>query len=105
MDLNVKLLMNWDIKPGRDQDYFEFVVREWVPGVDRLGIKTIAAWYTVYSRDTETRQIMAEALTEDLPTMQNILHSNEWEKLHDELMKYVENYSHKVVYVNGGFQL
>ena len=43
--------MNWDIKPGRDQDYFEFVIHEWVPGVNRLGIETIAAWYTIYSRD------------------------------------------------------
>jgi hypothetical protein len=49
MNVSVKLLMNWDIKPGRDQDYFEFVVREWMPGVTKLGIVTVAAWYTVYS--------------------------------------------------------
>ena len=35
--MKVKLLMNWDIKADRQQEYFEFVVREWVPGMQRLG--------------------------------------------------------------------
>jgi len=103
--MSVKLLMNWDIKPGRDQDYFEFVVREWVPGIDRLGVKPVGAWYTVYSRDENTSQILAEALTEDLATMQDVLESSEWSELHERLLEYVSNYSQKVVRVTGGFQL
>ncbi len=102
--MNVKLLMNWDIKPGRDQEYFEFVVREWVPGVNRLGIEPVAAWYTVYSRDN-TPQILAEALANDLPTLRTILKSPEWNELHESLLEYVNNYEHKVVRITGGFQL
>ena len=26
--MSYKLIMYWDIKPGRDQEYFEFIVRE-----------------------------------------------------------------------------
>ena len=101
----VKLLMNWDIKPGRDQEYFEFVIQEWVPGVNRLGIETVAAWYTVYTREDDP-QIMAEAIADDLQTMQDILKSNEWQELHDKLLDYVTNYEHKVVRIkNGGFQI
>ena len=102
--MSVKLLMNWDIKPGRDQDYFEFVVREWVPGVNKLGIEPVAAWYTIYSRDN-TPQILAEALADDLPTLRTILESPEWNELHESLMEYVNNYRHKVVRITGGFQL
>jgi hypothetical protein len=103
--MSIKLLMNWDIKPGHDQEYFEFVIHEWVPGINRLGIETVAAWYTVYTRDNDP-QIMAEAITEDLATMRDILKSEDWEKLHDRLMEYVDNYTHKVVRItNGGFQL
>jgi hypothetical protein len=105
MNVSVKLLMNWDIKPGRDQDYFEFVVREWMPGVTKLGIETVAAWYTVYSRSGDTAQIMAEAVADDLPTIQGILKSQEWLDLHGRLMEYVSNYDHKVVRVSGDFQL
>ncbi len=102
--MSVKLLMNWDIKPGRDQDYFEFVVREWVPGINRLGIENIAAWYTVYSRE-ETAQIMAEAITDDPGTMRDILKSTEWAELQEKLQDYVSNYRQKVVRVTGGFQI
>jgi hypothetical protein len=103
--LSVKLLMSWDIKPGRDQDYFEFVIHEWVPGVNKLGIETVAAWYTVYSRENDP-QILAEAITEDVETMRSILNSPDWQQLHDKLLQYVDNYTHKVVNItNGGFQL
>jgi hypothetical protein len=102
--MSVKLLMNWDIKPNQDQEYFEFVVREWLPGVNNLGIETTWAWYTVYSRD-ETPQIMAEAIAEDLETMRDILQSPDWKQLHGRLLEYVNNYTQKVVRVSGDFQL
>ena len=96
--------MHWDIKPGRDQEYFEFVVREWVPEINRMGIQPIAAWYTVYSRNDD-QQIMAECIADDLDTMRKALASAEWQALHEKLLEYVENYHHKLVRVTGGFQL
>ena len=35
----VKLLMSWDIAPEHEQEYFEFVVREFIPGVQRMGFE------------------------------------------------------------------
>ncbi len=103
--MSVKLLMNWDIKPGRDQDYFEFMVREWLPGVNKLGIQNMWAWYTVYCREENAPQIMAEAVVDNLKVMQGILASNDWEALHVQLLEYVSNYTHKVVRITGGFQV
>ena len=40
-----KLLLSWDIKPGRDQEYFEFIVREFAPGITRLGLKPTEPWF------------------------------------------------------------
>lgn len=102
--MSVKLIMNWDIKSGLDQEYFEFVVREWVPTTTRMGLQTVGAWYTVYSR-TEAPQIMAEVIADDLDTMRRILASADWADLHRKLMNYVQNYSQKVVRTSGGFQL
>lgn len=103
--MTVKLLMNWDIKPGRDQEYFEFVVREWVPGIQRLGLKPTGAWYTVYSREKDSPQIMTEGITEDLDTMRDILASEEWRSLYDKLSEFVSNYQQKIVRSSGGFQV
>lgn len=103
--MKVKLIMNWDIKADREQDYFEFVVREWVPATSRLGLRMIGAWYSLYRREQDQPKIMAEAMADDLVTMRDILNSEDWENIHLRLLEYVDNYSHKVVYANGDFQL
>lgn len=103
--MNVKLIMNWDIKPGKDQEYFEFMVREWVPSTNRMGLQMIAAWLTVYASDESIPRIMAEGLADDMSSMQRILRSADWEEIQTRLMDYVDNYSQKAVYTDGDFQL
>ena len=44
----VKVIMTWDIAADHEQEYFEFVIGEWVPGVQRLGFQPVDAWATVY---------------------------------------------------------
>jgi len=102
--MSVKLIMTWDIKPGMDQDYFEFVVREWVPMTNRLGLQTVGAWYTVYSREGAP-QIMSEAVAEEYDEMRRIIDSREWQELHTKLLEYVQNYEQKIVRTSGGFQM
>ncbi len=101
---NVKLLMNWDIKSGLDQEYFEFVMREWVPNSTKLGLKPIEAWYSVYS-DSDLPRIMAGAIAEDDESMRRIITSADWADLQEELKQFVENYSQKIVRVTGDYQL
>lgn len=98
----MKLLMSWDIKTGREQPYFEFIVREFAPGIMRLGLQPTEAWYTVYG---EGPQILTGGVTGDMETMNKILASDEWKALRDRLLNYVVNFKHKVVPANGSFQL
>ena len=101
---NVKLLMTWDIKPGLDQEYFEFVMREWVPNTTKLGLTPIEAWYSVYAVSDMPR-IMAGAIADDDESMRRIITSPDWTALQTRLMEYVENYSQKIVRVTGDYQL
>src|SRR5512141_157670 len=98
----IKLLMSWDIKSGREQPYFEFVVREFAPGLMRLGLQPTEAWYTVYGKGP---QILTGAVTEDMDTMRRILDSEDWHALREKLMGFVTNFSSKVVQATGRFQL
>ena len=98
----VKLLMEWDIKSGQEQAYFEFVVQEFAPGLSRLGLQPTEAWYTVYGNGP---QILTGVIANDLEIMQRILHSDEWEQLRDRLMQYVDSFTHKVIPAGGRFQL
>ncbi len=100
--MTVKALMTWDILPGREQEYFEFVVRDFIPGIQRLGLQPSQAWFTMYG---DQPQIMAEALMPDLSAMNEALRSSQWDDLKLQLMDYVENFSLKIVNARKGFQL
>jgi hypothetical protein len=100
--VTVKLIMTWDITPGREQEYFEYVVREFIPQVQQLGMELKDAWLTMYG---DQPQIMATAQMSDLASMQEILDSSEWRGLIDHLLDYVENYQYKIVPAKSGFQI
>lgn len=97
----VKLILTWDILPEREQEYFEFVVREFIPGVQRLGFDLSDAWATVYG----TRpQILVGAVLPTTSKARQILRSTEWRSLNNQLKDYVQNYTQKVVESRNGFQ-
>jgi hypothetical protein len=98
----VKLLMTWDIRPGRESEYFEFVVQEFAPKLVKLGIQPTEAWYTVYGN---APQILTGAVTEDRKTMDAILKGEEWQTLRDKLLTFVNNFAYKIVPAVGNFQL
>ena len=100
--MNYKLLMTWDIVPEREQEYFEFVVREFIPGVQRLGFELTDAWATIYGTQP---QIMVAATLPSLEKIQQVMHSAEWKSLSNQLQDFVQNFTQKVVEAQGGFQI
>ena len=98
----VKLILSWDIKPDLEHDYFEFVVREFVPGITKLGIRPTEAWYTLYG---DCSQILTVGQAKDTGTVQEILSSTEWNDLESRLLDFVDNLERKVVPARPGFQL
>jgi len=97
----VKLLMTWDIAPDHEQDYFEFVINEFVPGIQRMGLQPAEAWATVFG---DYPQIQVGILAEDLPDVQRALNSDGWTQLQDKLFALVHNFSYKVIPARSGFQ-
>ena len=98
----MKLLMNWDIQPGLEATYFDFVVNEFLPNLLKLGLQPTEAWYTVYGSGP---QILTGGVAEDLETMNKILDSEEWQELQSKLLTYVTNFEYRIVPDTGRFQL
>jgi hypothetical protein len=94
--------MTWDILPGREQEYFEFVVRDFIPGIQRMGMEPSDAWFTMYGNPP---QILAAAQMPDMDTLRKILDSPDWKELIRRLMDYVEHLEYKVVPARSGFQM
>jgi len=99
--MNVKVIMSWDIIQGREQEYFEFVVRNFMPGVQKLGMALSDAWVTIYG---DHPQILVGAVVPGLEKAEEILKSSEWKRLNNSLQDFVKNYDLKLAPLHGGFQ-
>lgn len=99
---SVKLLMTWDIQAGREEDYFEFHIRKFVPALEGLGVALSEAWLTVYG---EQPRLLAEAVMPSIASARKLLDSNAWEDLGLQMEDLVENFDYKLIPARGGFQM
>lgn len=100
--MSAKIIMRWDIQPEKESEYFEFLVHEFIPALNKLGIADILVWYTAYG---DCEQKLAEGTTESIEAMRSILDSEEWVILMDKLHNYVVDLDFKVVPASRGFQI
>lgn len=100
--MSVKLLMSWDILPGKEQTYFEFAMKTFAPELMKMGWQPTEAWYTLYG---DGPQILTAGVTDSVERMREILDSYEWEELQNRLLEYVTNFQFKVVPATGRFQM
>ena len=97
----VKLIMMWDIRSGREQEYFEFIVQEFIPALQQLGLDPEEAWFTIYG---DYPQILATARAASLEALKKILRSPEWKELEHRLKQYITNYRYRIVPYKPTFQ-
>lgn len=100
--MSAKILMRWNVEAETDSEYFEFLVHEFIPGLNKLGVLEIQVWYTQYG---ECEQKLASGITKSMDDMKRILKSKEWDTLIEKLNGYVSDFSKKVVPATNGFQL
>lgn len=100
--MSFKLLLSWDILPGREQEYFEFVVRDFIPGIQALGLEPSDAWLTIYG---DHPQILTGVQINNLNSLNAVMASQEWDHMVTKLLDYVENLQIKTVKAKPGFQM
>ncbi|HNS06962.1 MAG TPA: hypothetical protein PKZ26_03525 [Anaerolineaceae bacterium] len=98
----MKLIMSWDITPEHEQDYFEFVIRDYIPGVQRMGCELTDAWATVYGNKP---QITVSVIIGSPRKARQLLFSEDWLSLNNRLQDFIQNYTMKLVYARNRFQL
>ncbi len=100
--MTAKVIMRWNVRQEMESEYFEFLVHELIPAMNKLGITDIQVWYTAYG---ECEQKMAEGITPSTDDMLQIMHTAEWEQLTDKLQGFVRDFSQKVIPATRGFQI
>lgn len=96
-----KLILTWDITPEHEQEYFEFVVRDFLPKMQKMDFDVNDAWVTVYG---DQPQILVAAVMPSMEKIEQTIQSEAWQKLINKLLDFVENFDYKIVPANSSFQ-
>jgi hypothetical protein len=97
----VKLLLTYEVIQDRQQEYYQFVMGRYLPGMQSLGFQMSEAWHTAYG-DAPNRLVGFVATDEE--EMHKLLDSELWLTLNEELEGFVVNFDYKFVPYRGGFQ-
>lgn len=97
-----KLMMTYNVLRNSHDEYYQFVVQDMVPSMQAIGLHMYRVYHTAYG-NRPLRQI--EFLAEDLETVQNALSSAAWKRIESKLLRYITDYTRKVVVFREGFQL
>jgi len=101
MSQPVKLLLSFDIRPGSENAYRRFIMEEFLPKAQELGLTPTDAWHTAYG-DYPLRLIGLVA--ENLDAARAAMDHEEWRALMGRLADYTGNLSRRLVPFRGGFQ-
>jgi len=97
----IKLLITYDIDAGREEEYYRFIMGEFLPAAQSIGLHMVEAWRTAWG---DYPQRLIELVADSQQSLNEILDSERWREMETKLEQYVDNYQRLAVPFRGGFQ-
>jgi hypothetical protein len=98
---NYKLLVTYDIRQEMVEKYYYYVLKEFVPELETMGLYMFKVWHVAYG-EYPIRQL--EFVIEDLETVLEVFASERWETLENNLKDLTVGYERKLVRFRRGYQ-
>ncbi len=89
-----KLLLTYNIVVHRQEAYLRFIIDEFIPTLQTLGLTNTGVWHTAYG-DYPIRLLVFVSETPE--AMQRALESGTWNELEKKLQTFVADYDRRVV--------
>ncbi|HEY6004159.1 MAG TPA: hypothetical protein VIV57_14885 [Anaeromyxobacter sp.] len=89
---------HWDVAPGKQQAYSDFVMTYYNPTLNRIGIKLVGGYYVTVGMGP---RIIAVGLTESLPDLEQAMASKEFEEITSRLQEHVTHYHSRILVPTG----
>jgi hypothetical protein len=96
--MTVKFNQYWRIDPEKTQEYEKYMLIKFIPGVNQLGIHTVAGWVVLVGGYSE---ILCEGITTDLHLLETALMHPKYKELNNELLNCTKSYKTKVLVSSG----
>jgi len=94
----VKFDHYWTVNPRKRNDYEKFIIKQFIPGVNRLNMHTVAAWSVMVGAYSD---FILETVSSDLDLLEEALRSDKYRALMSELQNHITNYKTKVLVTTG----
>jgi hypothetical protein len=101
MSEQVKLLISYDIRAGQENAYRRFILEDFLPQAQELGLVPTDAWHTAYG--SYPLRLLG-FVADDLETAQTARATPQWRALIRQLTGYTVNLKQRLVPFRGGFQ-
>lgn len=101
IDSGLKLLLSYNVRPEGAQEYYEFVLGQYIPVMQSMGLEVTEAWHTAYG-DYPNR--LVAFVSRDRDTVRRLMNDETWEELNERLLQYVTDFDYKVIAYRMGFQ-
>jgi hypothetical protein len=94
----VKLNHYYTIIPSRKKEYNNFIIRKFIPKINKLGMHAVAGWSSLVGSYSE---IFFESISNDLDQLEQALRNPKYEEIKHGLLNYVKFYKTKVLVKTG----
>src|SRR5512139_1283644 len=101
MSEQVKLRLSYDFRSVFENAYRRFVLEEFLPKAQELGLTPTDAWHTAYG--SYPARLIA-FVADDLHSAHRAMESDEWQSMMKRLEVYTGRVARRVVRFKGGFQ-
>ena len=98
---SVKLLLSFDPLPGKREAYFQYVLGEFIPTLEHLGLQMCELWHTAYGAYPLR---LTGFLAHDRDKLVDILTSDDFKDMELRLQEFVGNYKRRIVPLKKRFQ-
>ena len=90
----VKFNQYWTIISEKREAYGNFIIKEFIPGINSLGMHVVAGWSVLVGSYSE---MLVESMSSDLDLIEKALKDPKFTQLQDNLLTYVKGYKTKVL--------
>jgi hypothetical protein len=97
----LKLVVSYNVRPDDGQEYYQFVLGQYIPVLQSMGLEMAEAWHTAYG-DYPNRLIVF--VSKDRETVHRVINDANWDELNDRLLQFVTDFDYKIVPYKVGFQ-
>ena len=94
----VKFDQYWSVIPEKHEEYRKFVIKSFIPHLNKLGIHTVAGWSVVVG---SYAQIIMEGVSNDLDQIEKALVNPKFRELKGLLHNFIGDYKSKILTSTG----